>query len=331
MSVQSASSVFSTITFDNMIVLKHLPFVDIFTSVADFFELATKASLKSHCDELGVYLPSSLRKADFAYSLAKFFENDPQYTYNQLSESEKEMLDKLLTLPPEEFIIFPRNDDSFLKMQKLHLVVTYETRDNWHIYMPECIRMALAGIVHKDKDAEIQNMRHMMKSIPDFPGIISKYSIRSQAVIHLVLDSVNMMTFGSLPLSSKASYHSHIDRLTGNVLLKRSDHELQSIVRLLNKDLQSTLDKLTGTFETFRNSSAHAIESNLDLMGYGTLLHALYEILTRMSKKSKEETEAMLYQVEFIDETPSFTSIEEMAVKVMSEILGNMSRFVNDD
>lgn len=60
-----------------MIILKSLPFVDTFTSVADFFGTDIKANLQRHCDELDIYLPSSLRKADFAFSLAKFFENEP--------------------------------------------------------------------------------------------------------------------------------------------------------------------------------------------------------------------------------------------------------------
>ena len=67
------------------------------------------------------------------------------------------------------------------------------------------------------------------------------------------------------------------------------------------------------------------------MMGYGTLLQALYEILIRMSKKSKEEAETMLDRIEIIEGIPSFISIEEMAVEVMSEIIGNLSRFVTGD
>lgn len=314
-----------------MIILKRLPFVDTFMSVADFFEMDTKANLQRHCDELDIYLPSSLRKADFAYSLAKFFENDPVFTYSRLPQSEKAMLDKLLALPSEEFVILPRNEYNFLKMQKVHLVVTYETKYDWHIYMPECIRMALAGVVNIDNDAEIENVRKMIKDIPDFPGIISKYSIRSQAVIYMVLEYLNMMTSGSLPLSSIDSYNNSIDRLTELVQQKHCDEEIQTIVEQLNKNLQSTLGKLADIFETNSNVCANSIESNLDMMGYGTLLHALYEILTRMSKKSKEEAEAMLDRIEIIEGIPSFISIEEMAVEVMSEIIGSLSRFVTGD
>lgn len=50
-----------------------------------------------------------------------------------------------------------------------------------------------------------------------------------------------------------------------------------------------------------------------------------------MSKKSKEEAEAMLDRIEIIDGTRSFTSIEEMAVEVMTEIIGNLSRFVTEE
>lgn len=314
-----------------MITLKRLPFVDTFMSVADFFGTDTKANLQRHCDELDIYLPSSLRKADFAYSLANFFENDPMFTYRRLPQSEKVMLDKLLALPSEEFILFPRNDSKFLKMQKVHLVVTYETKDDWHIYMPECIRMALAGVVNIDDDAEIENVRNIIKNVPDFPDIISKYSIRSQAVIYMILESLNMMTFGSLPLSSIDSYNNNIDKLTESILQKHSDEEIQTIVEQLNQNLQSSLGKLADIFETNSNVSVNNIESNLDMMGYGTLLHALYEILTRMSKKSKEEAEAMLDRIEIINGTPSFTTIEEMAVEVMSEIVGNLSRFVTGD
>ena len=140
-----------------------------------------------------------------------------------------------------------------------------------------------------------------------------------------------MMTFGSLPLSSIDSYNNNIDKLTESILQKHSDEEIQTIVEQLNKNLQSSLDKLADIFETNSNVSAYNIESDLDMMGYGTLLHALHEILTRMSKKSKEEAEAMLDRMEIIDGTPSFTTIEKMAVEVMSEIIGNLARFVTGE
>lgn len=93
-----------------MIILKHLPFVDTFISVSNFFEIDTKVNLQLHCDELDIYIPAKLRKSDFAFSLAKFFEHNPLFTYNRLPQSEKDMIAELLSSPSKKYISNPRND-----------------------------------------------------------------------------------------------------------------------------------------------------------------------------------------------------------------------------
>lgn len=86
-----------------MITLKRLPFVDNFISVYDFFKIDTKTNLQRHCDEIDIYFPARLCKADFAYSLATFFERNPPYTYDRIHESEKKMISELLEMPSNVF------------------------------------------------------------------------------------------------------------------------------------------------------------------------------------------------------------------------------------
>ena len=314
-----------------MIILKKLPFVDTFISVSDFFKIDTKANLQRHCDEIDIYLPARLCKADFAYSLATFFERNPFYTYDRIPESEKKIIAKLLEMPSDEHITCPRNEYQFLKIQKLHLVVSYETGTDWYIYMPDCIRKVLTETVNKDKEHEVTNIRSMMKSMPDFPDIISKYSIRSQAVIFMVLESLNQISFGTIPLSVNKSYDDDIDLLVETAIKKKSEKAFRTPVELLRNDLKSSLDHLVDSFDKYKDSSAPIIESKIDLLGYGTLLHALYELLTRMSKKPQKEIEAMLDNIEIVDGIPSFPSIENISIEVLSEIVNNLSSFAGNE
>ena len=314
-----------------MITLKHLPFVDTFISVSDFFEIDTKSNLQHHCDELDIYLPAKLRKADFAYSLAKFFEHNPLFTYNRLPQSEKDMIAELLSSPSKKYISYPRNDSQFLMMQKVHLVVTYQKDRTWHLYMPDCIREVLNEALNKKTEPEAQNVHEMMKSLPDFADIISKYPIRAQAAIYMILEGVNILISGSLPLTDYPSYDYDINLLVESVIQKKSDEGLRSPLTLLSMDLKSTLALLKDTFNRYSKSEVRSIESQVDLLSYGTLLHSLHDILTIMSKKTQSEVEALLNDFTVVDGQPSFASIEHISTQVLSEVVGNLQQFVESD
>lgn len=314
-----------------MIILKHLPFVDTFISVSNFFEIDTKANLQLHCDELDIYIPAKLRKADFAFSLAKFFEHNPLFTYNRLPQSEKDMIAELLSSPSKKYISYPRNDSQFLMMQKVHLVVTYEKARTWHLYMPDCIRDVLNEALNKKTESEAQNVHEMMKSLPDFADIISKYPVRSQAAIYMILEGVNILIAGSLPLTDYPSYDYDINLLVESVIQKKSDDELRSPLTLLSMDLKSTLALLKDTFNRYSKSEVPSVESQVDLLSYGTLLHSLHDILTIMSKKTQSEVEALLNDCTVVDGQPSFASIERISTQVLSGVVGNLQQFVEPD
>lgn len=314
-----------------MITLKQQPFVDIFMTVANFFEIDTKANLQSHCDELDIYLPAKLRKADFARSLAKHFECNPLFTYNRLPQSEKDMIAELLSVPSKKYITSPRNDSQFLKIQKVHLVVTYEEATTWRIYMPSCIRKVLNEALNKDTISEAQNVHEMMKDLPDFTEILSKYPVRAQAAIYLILEEVNMLTLSTLPLTDYPSYDYDIDLLVKSVMQKKSDKELRIPLTLLSMDLKSTLAIFKDTIHRHAKSEAHSMESPLDLISYGTLLHALHDILTLMSKKTPSEVKALLNDFTVVDGQPYFGSIERISTEILSGVIGNLSRFVESE
>lgn len=314
-----------------MITLRILPFVDTFMTVANFFEIDTKANLQHHCDDLDIYLPAKLRKADFALSLAKFFEHNPLFTYNRLPQSEKEMIAELLSSPSKKYITYPRNDRQFLMMQKVHLVVTYEKARTWQLYMPDCIRKVLNEALNQEADPEVENVFEMMKSLPDFADIISKYPLRAQAAIYMILEGVNILIAGSLPLTDYPSYDYDINLLVESVVQKKPDEELCTPLALLQMDLKSTLAILKDTFNRYSKSEARSIESQMDLLSYGTLLHALHDTLTLMSKKTQSEVEALLNDFTVIDGQPSFGSIERISTQILSGVVGNLQQFVESD
>lgn len=103
-----------------------------------------KKNIIEHCRIANIHIPASYKKSVFGFILADFFKKDPFYTVNKLPEEEQKMLSRLIVCKSNEYITHPRNDDKFLLMQKLHLVVTHQTETEWHIFMPDCIRTILS-------------------------------------------------------------------------------------------------------------------------------------------------------------------------------------------
>ena len=171
----------------------------------------------------------------------------------------------------------------------------------------------------------------MMKSLPEFADIISKYPLRAQAAIYMILEGVNILIAGSLPLTDYPSYDYDINLLVETVIEKKPDEELRAPLALLSMDLKSTLAILTDTFNRYPKSDARSIESQMDLLSYGTLLHALHDTLTLMSKKTQSEVEALLNDCTVIDGQPSFDSIERISTQILSGVVGNLQRFVESD
>lgn len=313
-----------------MITIKQLPFIDKYLSVSAFFQSDTKANLQNQCDALDIYLPARLSKANYARSLGAFFEQDPLFYLYSLPGGEQKMINELLSLPSKECITHPMNLYRNLKMQDIHLVATYEDADSWHLFMPDCIRRALREALNKTKEPEVNSLCEMVDDLPDFVGMISNYPVRTQAAIFLILESLNVITFSTLPINNFPSYYNDYKMLVEAIVQKKSDEELRVPIFQLMMALKSSLDELADSLKRCEDCDAHTVESNVDLIGYGTLLHALHAILLHTNKLSKSEVAALLNNYRTEKDRTYFNSIDSIAADILSEVVGNLSRFVEE-
>ena len=140
-----------------MVILKNLPFRDKL-DLATMIAYDTKRVIQEHAKLINVSLPSSYRKGEMAEGLATFFQHDSFYTVNQLPKDEQKLIAQLINLKFDEYVEVPRNDEKYLMMQKVHLVVTYEEENTWKLFMPECIRT----ILRETTESQIGDVPGMM-------------------------------------------------------------------------------------------------------------------------------------------------------------------------
>lgn len=115
---------------------------------------------------------SKYTKEQLANALQLFFEKSSSYIINQLPEAEQKLLSQLLVMKQEEYVVAPRNNEEHLMMQGLHLVLTYETGDAWHLYMPDSIRNTIVKHIEQDTDntpgmREFQNVMDVLTGCND--------------------------------------------------------------------------------------------------------------------------------------------------------------------
>lgn len=134
-----------------MIILKN----DRLTEDSSYKEIlmcATKKDILRTYELVNLGVAKSYTKEVLADGLQNFFEHDSYYIVNQLPENEQKLLSQLLCRKMSEYVAVPRNDERHLMMQKIHLVVTYEAEDTWHVYMTDSIRKTLTSHFERDVD-----------------------------------------------------------------------------------------------------------------------------------------------------------------------------------
>lgn len=131
-----------------MIVLNTEPLTHDYT-VKEIAEFDTKAAILENFDILNFGVSKSYRKAELAYLLERIFTDNPAYFLNALPEEEQKLISKLAVRPQDEYVEYPVGK-RHLMMQKLHLVLTYEAGDMWHIYMPDSIRKSIDKMAERD-------------------------------------------------------------------------------------------------------------------------------------------------------------------------------------
>ena len=160
-----------------MITLHKLPFEDNL-DLEWMMSFDTKKNILEHCRLVDVAVNRNLRKAEIGFALADFFQRDPFWTVNKLSAEEQSLLAKLVVFKSGDCLTYPRNDDKFLQMQKLHLVVTYQTDSEWKIFMPDCIRK----IISRGAEADI-DYHPGMREFNDTLEALTKCNVRIQELM----------------------------------------------------------------------------------------------------------------------------------------------------
>lgn len=141
-----------------MIVLPSEPLTKDYT-IRQLAEFDTKAAILASFDLIHVGIAKSNKKASLAYVLDKIFNEEPAYFCNVLPEEEQRLLSKLVAIPQDHYVESPVKKNQYLLMQKLHLVVSYEAGDMWHIYMPDSIRRR----IDKMAQADLQHYPELME------------------------------------------------------------------------------------------------------------------------------------------------------------------------
>lgn len=126
-----------------MIYLKKLPFVDSLESMQEIASLDSVANLKKHLAALQSWVPSHYRKADYAMVIHAHFLTYPMRSVDALPDNERKVITQLIGMKADEYLTWPLRNDKELRMQTLHLVISYKDGKQWRLYMPDCIRREL--------------------------------------------------------------------------------------------------------------------------------------------------------------------------------------------
>lgn len=122
-------------------------------SIHDMMMIDTKANILDAFGFAGLKVAKNKPKEMLATSWERLFHDEPAYFFEKLPEAEVKMLGELVAKRQDEYIVYPRNEERFLMMQKMFFVVTYEGKDFWHIYMSDTVRSIFKGMMFEREKA----------------------------------------------------------------------------------------------------------------------------------------------------------------------------------
>ena len=122
-----------------MIILRSEPLVNDW-SVRDIAESDTKAAILKSFEILHLGVDNSYRKGELAGLLDHIFNQNPALFANILPKNEQELLSRILCLQQHEYVEAPADKCQHLLMHQLHIVLSYQVGNVWHLYMPDQIR-----------------------------------------------------------------------------------------------------------------------------------------------------------------------------------------------
>ena len=119
-------------------------------SIKEMAMYDSKANILDTFHLLNVKVSKNYTKAQLAVILEHLFSNEPALFANLLPKEELTILSELLKNKQDHYAEHPCDKFRFLLLQRLHLVITFEGQDIWHLYMPDNIRHRLNQMFNED-------------------------------------------------------------------------------------------------------------------------------------------------------------------------------------
>ena len=149
-----------------MIVLRSEPLTNDY-SVREIAEFDTKAAILESFEILHLGVAKRYRKGELAWLLDHIFNESPALFANILPEKEQKLLTRLICFQQHEYVEAPVDKRQHLLMQKLHLVLSYQVGNTWHIYMPDQIRKRFDKMAAEDIHLypELEDLHNVLEQI----------------------------------------------------------------------------------------------------------------------------------------------------------------------
>lgn len=132
-----------------MVTLKNEPLKDNI-SMKDIAMLDTESNILDCYKLLHLHISPIGPKENLASTLDSLFQQNPAVFANILPRKEITIVAELSDKPQSYYVERKRDDQHPLLLQRLYLVATYQTKDKWHIYMPDSIRNRLKRMYEED-------------------------------------------------------------------------------------------------------------------------------------------------------------------------------------
>lgn len=305
-----------------MIILRRKPFIDDL-SLCDTIAIDTKANMLEHCRLINLDIPKSWRKAEIVDAMADFFKTAPLITVSHLPEAEKAILNRLLKLSSDAYVTHPRNDSQYLLLQDLHLVITYETPTEWHLFMPDCIREILQNL---DLESYSVTDTQEDKEDGDIVDVIAMYPKLSQVAFFITMELVNLKIGNQMPYNDFPPYVDDLQCLQNHLMKGSPKKTLELYADLLLKDMRILYDPIEELAVKMQGKMPDDLSDKMleSALHSGTMLNVMLSILKRFRSIPAIELEKTVLANKRKNELLHFKKLETIANEVTNEIMMDM-------
>lgn len=295
----------------------------------------TKVKVLKVVEKLGLYVSPNLKKEETVRRAARELLDNPTAILDDLCRNELKLVNEFVQAGPNTYVVRKMRKIPY-KLQKYGLVLTYEDfdADQWHMLMPDSVRLSLSRFIDSYMEAidkqrptapkETISSETLVKDLPPYVEIITKYSLKGQATILLTLAYINNGLGNLLPIAQGEEYDTHLQSLIHAIINKRADEELQTAIGDVLNDLRSAIDFFPDLLDGIQANKYPLALYQEQVLTYGSMFEALYKILVIMRSKTADELNALLSDVTFNEDLPAFLSIEPIAEQIVNECLESM-------